>query len=76
MANSSQLALPIMIAPAFFNNRMTVASYGGMNCASIFDPAVDRKSFVRMTSLTAMGMPQSGGGFFSVPKICSAVAAA
>src|SRR5437660_12429686 len=60
IANSSQLVLPTMTAPAASSRATTVASYGGTNCWSIFDEAVVRKPRVQMLSLIATGTPASG----------------
>src|SRR5215471_4394620 len=42
IANSSQLVLPTMTAPAASSRATAVASYGGKNCSRIFDEAVVR----------------------------------
>src|SRR3954447_19205367 len=60
MANSSQLVLPTITAPARVRRETTVASYGGTNASRIFDEAVVRTPFVQMLSLSATGTPASG----------------
>src|SRR6476660_10069590 len=42
IANSSQLVLPTITAPARSRSVTTVASYGGTKCSRIFDEAVVR----------------------------------
>src|SRR5205085_5910550 len=50
IANSSQLSLPRMTAPADSKRATAVQSYGGMKFSSIFDPAVLRTPLVTITS--------------------------
>ena len=60
IANSSQLVLPTMTAPAACSRSTTVASYGGTNVSRIRDDAVVRMPRVQMLSLSATGTPASG----------------
>src|SRR5437867_1849375 len=60
IANSSRLVLPRTTAPAARSRSTTVASYGGTNASSIFDPHVVRTPRVHRTSLSARGAPSSG----------------
>ncbi len=60
IANSSQLVLPTMTAPAASSFSTTVALYGGTNDSRIFDDAVVRTPRVEMLSLSATGTPVSG----------------
>ena len=60
IANSSQLVLPTMTAPAAASRSTTVALYGGTKPDRIFEPAVVGTPFVQMLSLTAIGTPASG----------------
>src|SRR5439155_10866712 len=60
MANSSQFVLPTTTAPARSRRATTVASYGGTNDSSIFDPAVVLTPRVHRLSLSATGTPASG----------------
>src|SRR4029079_3256052 len=62
IANSSQLSLPTITAPAARSFAVTVASYAGTNRSRIFEPAVVRRPAVQMTSLSAIGTPASGPG--------------
>ena len=75
MANSSQLTLPIITAPASLRRCVTVASYGAINCSRIFEPAVERTPWARMTSLSATGIPHSGGGVAPFASVRSAASA-
>jgi len=60
IANSSQLVLPTMMAPARSRRATAVASYGGTNDSRIFDAAVVRTPRVQMLSFSATGTPASG----------------
>src|SRR5205814_8844065 len=51
IANSSQLTLPITIAPAARSFSTTCASYGGIQPRKIFEPAVVASPRVTSTSL-------------------------
>ena len=57
IANSSILVFPIVTHPAFASRWTTVASYGAVKPASIFEPQVVRSRFVQKMSLCAIGMP-------------------
>src|SRR5579864_2382434 len=61
IANSSQLALPMMIAPARRRRVTTVASYGGRNPWRMRDPHVVGQFRVQMLSFSATGIPARGG---------------
>src|SRR5579883_27298 len=61
MANSSQFALPIGIAPAPSIRATAVAVYGAIQFSKILLPQVVRVPSRHMLSLTAMGTPASGG---------------
>ena len=69
IANSSQLVLPMTIAPASASFCTTVASYGGTKPRSTFDAAVVGRPRVQMLSFTAIGTPASG------PSVAPAVRA-
>src|SRR6188474_286123 len=60
IANSSRLVLPTMIAPARSRRSTTVALYGEMKPARIFEDAVVGTPTVHMLSLIAIGTPWSG----------------
>src|SRR5262249_48212569 len=60
MANSSQLVLPTMTAPAASRCATTVASKGGTNFSRILDDAVVRTPRVQRLSFKATGTPASG----------------
>ena len=75
MANSSQLSLPRIIAPAASMRATAVQSYGGTNFSRIFEPAVDRTSRVTITSFIATGTPASGGSGFPATASLSISAA-
>src|SRR5829696_4862594 len=60
IANSSRLVLPMMIAPACSRRSTTVALYGGIKPARIFDDAVVGTPAVHMLSLIAIGTPCMG----------------
>src|SRR5579862_4551640 len=60
IANSSQLVLPTHTAPASNNRCTAVPVYGGLKPRRIFEPAVVSIPSTHSTSLSAMGMPQSG----------------
>ena len=60
MANSSQLSLPSMTAPAFHRLAPTVDSYVGVNSSRIFEQAVVRTPMVQNRSLLPSGRPSSG----------------
>ena len=60
IANSSQLVLPTMTAPAASSRATTVASYGGTNVSSMRDEAVVRTPRVQRLSFSATGTPTSG----------------
>src|ERR1700729_4207494 len=60
MANSSQLVLPTQTAPASNNRCTAVPVYGGLNPRRIFEPALGSMPSTQSTSLSAIGMPQSG----------------
>ena len=49
--------------PAFFNRVTTVASYGGRQPSSIFEPQVVGIPFCTRTSLSASGTPARGPSF-------------
>src|SRR5438046_10588077 len=51
MANSSQFALPIAIAPAASRRATAVASYGGMNPSSMRHDALGRTPAVHKSSM-------------------------
>src|SRR5205809_7734867 len=55
IANSSQLVLPMMIAPARSRRATTVASYGGTNDSSMREPAVGVPPRVHRLALSAIG---------------------
>ena len=57
MANSSQLSLPKISAPAASRRATAVQSYGGIKVSRTFEPAVVRTPPVTMTSLIAKGTP-------------------
>ena len=57
MANSSQLSLPIKIAPSDHKLWVTVDSYEGIKLSNILLPAVVFTFFVQNKSLTANGIP-------------------
>src|SRR5689334_9108349 len=61
IANSSQLVLPMTIAPAFRSRVTTVASYGGRKPFRMREPHVVGVWRVQMLSLSATGIPASGG---------------
>src|SRR3954464_9548238 len=60
IANSSQLVLPTIPAPACSSRATTVASYGGSYCASMRDEAVVRTPRVPTCSFNAIGPPAIG----------------
>src|SRR5688572_7867193 len=60
IANSSQLVLPTMTAPAASSLETAVASYGGMKLSRMRDDAVVRRPLVQRLSLSAIGTPASG----------------
>ena len=60
IANSSILHLPRLIIPAVSSLLTTVALYGGINSASIFDAQVVRTSRVQKISLCSIGIPNKG----------------
>src|SRR5439155_19811899 len=60
IANSSQLVLPTMTAPAASRRATAVASYGGTNVSRMRDEAVVRMPRVHRLSFSATGMPASG----------------
>src|SRR5690242_13039592 len=60
IANSSQLVLPTITAPAASSRCTTVASYGGTKCSSMRDEAVVGIPRTQMLSLSATGTPASG----------------
>src|SRR5690349_355601 len=60
MANSSQLSLPSITAPAFHRLEPTVDSYVGVKSSRIFEHAVVRTPFVQKRSLLPSGRPSSG----------------
>ena len=70
MANSSQLSLPRITAPAASRRATAVQSYGGIKLSRIFEPAVVRTPLVTMTSLIATGTPASGGKGLPSAAIC------
>ncbi len=57
MANSSQLLLPAMRAPAARSRATAVASYGARHPSRTLEPQVVVKSSVQMLSFTTTGMP-------------------
>src|SRR5688572_22717174 len=57
IANSSQLVLPAISAPAAFSFATAVASYGERYPSRMRDPQLVVNSSVQMLSFTAMGMP-------------------
>src|SRR6266571_9033532 len=59
MANSSQLVLPAISAPAAFNFPTAVASYGERYPSRMREPQVVVNSSVQMLSFTATGIPYS-----------------
>ncbi|MEZ4584789.1 MAG: hypothetical protein R2909_00105 [Gemmatimonadales bacterium] len=65
--------MPSTIAPASRSRRITKASSGGIEPASITEPAVVGRSWVSMLSLTRIGIPCSGErGPFSLRSRSSA----
>ena len=60
IANSSQLVLATITAPAASSRSTTVASYGAMNRSRMREPAVVRVPRAQMLSLIATGTPASG----------------
>ena len=60
IANSSQLVLPTHTAPASNSRCTAVPVYGGLKPSRIFEPAVVSIPSTQSTSLSAIGMPQSG----------------
>src|SRR5438093_12360190 len=60
IANSSQLVLPTITAPARSRRATAVASYGGTNASRIRDAAVVRTPRVQRLSFSAIGTPASG----------------
>ncbi len=74
IANSSQLVLPIGMAPAATRRSMTVASYGGSYRSRIFEPAVVRVRRVQMLSLIATGTPSRGSCGQRVRSLSSSAA--
>src|SRR5688572_26753220 len=60
IANSSQLVLPTMTAPADSSLSTTVALYGGWKVSRILDEAVVRTPLTHRLSLSATGTPASG----------------
>ena len=75
IANSSQLVLPTMTAPAASSRATTVASYGGTKCSRIFDAAVVRTPRVHRLSLSATGTPASGSDALSDARSMAAARA-
>ena len=60
MANSSQLVLPTIIAPAASSRSTAVAVNGGTYCSRILDDAVVRMPRTDKLSLRATGTAASG----------------
>src|SRR6187402_1522916 len=60
IANSSQLVLATITAPAASSRSTTVASYGAMKRSRMREPAVVRVPRAQMLSLIATGTPANG----------------
>ena len=75
MANSSQLVLPMTMAPAAATFVTTVASYGGFQPSRIFDEQVVGTPRVHMLSFSAIGTPASGPGSLPAATIASIASA-